>query len=214
VIRASVAALCIAVGAVAPAAAATHHDKGPAEALFGSGLLPGQHHTATITVAAARVPVTAYLQVIDLRQQCADDPCGSASNDLADELVVTARDADGATWTMPLQQLTQRRGLPGEELAAGHRESYQLTLSLPASAGNAYQDLEVSARLRWGGRATPDSSVLGEHETRGDGPSPSNASLPFTGFDAVADVVAALALIGAGCIALLSTRRRRSAKRS
>lgn len=77
-------------------------------------------------------------------------------------------------------------------------------LSLPARAGNAYQDLAISGVLTWGGTdaAGETRSVLGEHLTRPSLVGSGDNTLAVTGLDGrlVLGSAVALLVIGIVCI--------------
>jgi hypothetical protein len=146
------ASLILVAVSAGTAQAASSRPSGSRGPLFGTQpLLPGQSAHATITLPAAQVVTKPYLQIADFQQGCARANCTAARPRLARVLLLTVTDSDDVSWTSRFARLVHRRDLPGGTIAAGQDRTYQLTLSLPASAGNGYESLGFSASLRLGG---------------------------------------------------------------
>jgi hypothetical protein len=232
VIRRAVAAAAVGLILLATGATSAMASPGatvrPQIKLFGGApLLPGKGAHDTITVPAAPVAIRPYWQIADLQQVCDGAKCAAGTPSLAQQLRITATASSGVSWSGSLARLERRVALPGGMLAAGHGRTYRLTLSLPASTGNRYQGVAVSAIFIWDGKVsatlgiTPPpagTGVLGEHTGRGghhggsqQGGSGSNegGSLPFTGFDAIRLLAMAFGLLGLGSTLVVVGRRRR-----
>jgi hypothetical protein len=185
------------------AVGATERSHSSSRGLFaGEMLLPGKSVHTDITVPTARVAVRPYLEISAVHQRCAGPNCDTESPALADILQLSATDGAGQTWTGTFAAAQKRIALPGGTIAAGHRRSYHLTLSLPARADDSYEGLAVSGHFSWGGTDASGRVVSSTSDQVGQ--------LPFTGLDVIALLLAAGCLLGVGGTMVETARRRRS----
>jgi hypothetical protein len=199
-VAAGIAFALLAAGSGA-ALGAVEHSAGKPRGLFaGQALLPGKSVHADITVKGARVPIRPYLEISALHQRCEGPTCAAGAPILAQALQLSASDSAGQTWTETVATTQKRVTLPGGTLAAGHGRTYQLTLALPAHAGNNYEGLSVSGTFSWGGTDAAGHNV----SSASDG-----NRLPFTGFNAIELLVLAGILVGTGIGLVATTKRRR-----
>jgi hypothetical protein len=165
-------------------------------------LLPGESVHGSVTVPGAQVPARPYLQIDHVRTSCAT--CATEPPPLADILTLSFTAPTGETWTGTITQLEHRVDLPGGLMSKGNDRTYALVLSLPARAGNAYQDLAISGVLTWGGTDASGEtrSLLGEHLTRPSVVGSGDNTLAVTGLDARLALGSALAMlvIGIACV--------------
>jgi hypothetical protein len=183
-------------------------------------LLPGQRETAQVTIPAAPVSARPFLQLADDSLRCTLAGCATSAPDLAARLHLTVSDTAGATWQGSLAQTRRRLVLPGGSLSPGQTRTYTVSLELPATAGNEFQDLAVSGQLVWGGMdasgqivTAPGHGQLGPKPggTSGqpESTAPSENSLPFTGLDVARLAATGLILVAGGAVLVDVARRLR-----
>lgn len=187
----------------------------------GDALLPGETASTSITVAATGRAASTHLVAAQVQQTCVAAVaanCPSRPGDVSKVLHLTVSGPSGVLWHGTLADLQDGVTLPHSNLPPGHARTFGLDLTLPASAGNSFQDLGFSATLTWtaetasGQPAGPPEArsigtkVLGEKASRDS--SDEDSSLPFSGFDLVLPLLLAGAAIAAGTTALAATRRR------
>jgi hypothetical protein len=116
-------------------------------------LLPGTELTGTFDVPAGSMPLTPYMKATDLSDGCvADKACTPHDHKLSDALLLDITAPDGATWHGNASDLATTITLPGGDLSANSApRTYAVTLALPKSLGNDYQDRTVALDLQWGG---------------------------------------------------------------
>jgi hypothetical protein len=190
VVGAGISFALLAAGSGA-AVGAANHARGSSRGLFaGQMLLPGESAHADITVMGARAPVRPYLEISAVRQRCTGAACTSAAPALAKMLQLSAGDGAGRIWTGTIAAAQRRVALPGGTIAAGHRRTYHLTLSLPARADNSYEGLIVSGHFSWGGTDASGHTVSSTPDDRDH--------LPFTGLEALGCLPSAAACSAPG----------------
>jgi hypothetical protein len=199
-VAASIAFTLLAAGSGAALGAVEHETGSPRGLFAGQVLLPGKTVHANITVKGARVPVRPYLEISKLHQRCDGSTCTSSAPVLAQLLQLSASDGVGQTWTATIAGAERRVTLPGGTIAPSHRRTYQLTMTMPARAGNSYEGLSVSGQFTWGGTDAAGHSVTSTSDDH---------QLPFTGFNALELLALAGCLVVAGTGLLATAKRRR-----
>jgi hypothetical protein len=199
-VAAGIAFTLLAAGSGAALGAVEHATGSPRGLFAGQVLLPGKTVRADITVKGARVPVRPYLEISKLHQRCEGSACTSAAPVLAQLLQLSASDGAGQTWTATIAGAEKLVTLPGGTIAPGHRRIYLLTMTMPARAGNSYEGLSVTGQFTWGGTDAAGRSVTSTSEGH---------QLPFTGFNSLELLAAAVCLVLAGTGLLATAKRRR-----
>ncbi|MBX5469927.1 MAG: hypothetical protein IRZ21_08520 [Thermoleophilaceae bacterium] len=122
--------------------------------LSADALAPGDSASGSVTIANAGSATGDFsLSSVDV----ADAP-GPKGGRLSEILQLGVSDA-GGNWVYR-GTLAAMRDVPLGRLAPGAARTYRFTVTLPASAGNAYMGSAVSTGFRWRADAVPDGAPL------------------------------------------------------